>query len=467
MATSSLELNAVVFALGWTMIQSMWQSSVVALSTHSILQMFGITNANVRCKLFCFAMVVCTGWSLATFLGLYDSQVAIGAKEPSSTSVYQVFTSISEFDRFDSYNSLCLLVLFWLIGCIVLSFKLMFDVLTTHRLKHQNTTILNEDWQIKLAQLKHQIGVRKDVAMRLSQSISVPCVIGYVKPVILIPTSLFLGLNPQQVEMIVLHELAHVRRHDVLIGFVQVLVRIVFFFSPAVHHLSNRIDQEREHACDDLAIQACGDALSYARTLQTCAEMHLVISPRFAFVNHYFGRNSMLKQRILRLFVGNATHPVNIRNLTGGVITLVTSMIIAGCSLMFVNEPDLNVEGKGVRFEISIKKNGELLAQPKLVSTFGQAASFELEKQIKIVSVAQKPKGQRSHVESSIYQFDGDKWVLVWSPSMDAVITQTPSFEFTSQDDQYRIVIKPRLADLPSTTPVVSNQTTAKSTATY
>lgn len=112
---------------------------------------------------------------------------------------------------------------------------------------------------------------------------------------------------------------------------------------------------------------------------------------------------------------------------------------------MLINEPDLDVTGKAVRFEVSIKKNGELIAHPAVVSEFGKAITVEVDKQIKVTSVAQKPKGQKSYVEASIYEFDGKNWVLTWNPNMQAWLTQTPSFEFTSQDQQYRVVIKPRL----------------------
>lgn len=385
-----------------------------------------------------------------TFVGLYQSQLSNSATLAQGTTVPQALNSLTDFDRFEAYNSLYLLVLFWLCGCTILCIKLMYEVFAARRLKQRGTSSLNPEWLLRFEQLKQQIGTKKDIAIRLSQRVTVPCVIGYFKPVVLIPTSLFLGMSSQQIEMIILHELAHIRRHDVLVSFVQATIKIIFFFSPAVHHLSNRIDQEREHACDDLAIDACGDAFSYAKTLQACAELHLSLNPRIALINHFFERNSMLKQRILRLFANPNDPQVKTRNTASIFLLLIVTLSIAGCSYMLINEPDLDVTGKAVRFEVSIKKNGELIAHPAVVSEFGKAITVEVDEQIKVTSVAQKPKGQKSYVEASIYEFDGKNWVLTWNPNMQAWIMQTPSFEFTSQDQQYRIVIKPRLTTLPT-----------------
>lgn len=310
----TLDFNALIFAFAWTMIQSIWQNGVVAILTHTFLQVFGIKNPNVRGHLFCVALITCVVWAFTTFWGLYQSQLSNSATLAGGTTFAQALNSLTDFDHFEAYDSLYLLDLFWLCGCMILCIKLIYEMFAAIGLKQSGTASFNPEWLLRFEQLKQQIGTKKDIAIRLSQRVTVPCVIGYVKPVVLIPTSLLLGMSPQQIEMIILHELAHIRRHDVLVSFVQATIKIIFFFSPAVHHLSNRIDQEREHACDDLAIDACGDAFLYAKTLQKCAELHLSINPRIAFINHFFERNSMLKQRILRLFA-NSTEPyVKTRN---------------------------------------------------------------------------------------------------------------------------------------------------------
>jgi beta-lactamase regulating signal transducer with metallopeptidase domain len=100
-----------------------------------------------------------------------------------------------------------------------------------------------------------------------SSLVDTPTVIGWVKPVILLPVAAFAGLSPSQVEAILAHELAHIRRHDFLVNLLQTFAETILFYHPAVWWLSARIRAEREHCCDVVALSVCGDAVSYAEAL--------------------------------------------------------------------------------------------------------------------------------------------------------------------------------------------------------
>ena len=100
-----------------------------------------------------------------------------------------------------------------------------------------------------------------------------PTVIGWLRPVVLLPVSCVTGLSPGQLEAIVAHELAHIRRHDYLVDLLQSAVETLLFYHPAVWWVSRRIREEREHCCDDLAVAACGDRAGYARALATLEEL--------------------------------------------------------------------------------------------------------------------------------------------------------------------------------------------------
>lgn len=449
MSVDAETISSIVFALGWTVIHSIWQCSLIALFALAISQLTALNNSSLRCNLYSLSMVICGVWSTLTFSQLYKSRVTQDIIAPTTGRLTETMAAWSASELPVEMRFLVWIALFWGIGILFFLVKLVTEVMHSWLLKRHSTEIRNAEWQITLTRLKKNIGVSRDVAIRLSQKLSIPCVVGYFKPVILLPSSVFLGLSPLQIEMIVLHELAHIRRNDVLINYVQIVLKIVFFFNPALLYLSRCTDLEREHACDDLAVQACGDAFLYARTLQVCAEMNLSVSRQIAFGNQLFERNTMLKQRVFRLFMREVKSQHGFKKTASVFGLLVLSLTIASCSLLKLNEADLDIRGKGVRFEISIKRNGEILAQPVLLSEFGQKASVEVDNQIKIVSIAQKPQGQRSYVESLIYQ-NGDKgWILIQQLDMSAAIAQTPSFEYTTPDKQYRIVIKPRLADIP------------------
>ena len=109
-------------------------------------------------------------------------------------------------------------------------------------------------WQERLDRLARALRLSRPVALLESCLAEVPVVIGYVRPVILMPVGLLAGLPAGQVESILLHELAHIRRHDYLVNLLQTSVEGLLFYHPAVWWISGVIRAERENCCDDLVV---------------------------------------------------------------------------------------------------------------------------------------------------------------------------------------------------------------------
>src|SRR5262249_55483729 len=124
-----------------------------------------------------------------------------------------------------------------------------------------------------LSRLAARLRVRMPVKLVESALVEVPTVIGWLKPMILLPAAALAGLDPRQLEALLAHELAHVRRHDYLVNLLQTAIETLLFYPPAVWWLSRRIREERELCCDDLAITVCGDGMVYARALATMEEL--------------------------------------------------------------------------------------------------------------------------------------------------------------------------------------------------
>lgn len=112
-----------------------------------------------------------------------------------------------------------------------------------------------------------RLGLRRAVHIVDSLLMDTPTVVGWLRPVILLPIAALANLTPAQVEAILAHELAHIRRHDYLVNLLQTLAETLLFYHPAVWWVSGRIRSEREHCCDTVAVEACGDALGYAAAL--------------------------------------------------------------------------------------------------------------------------------------------------------------------------------------------------------
>jgi hypothetical protein len=100
-----------------------------------------------------------------------------------------------------------------------------------------------------------------------SAAVHVPLVVGWLRPVVMLPASALTGLSPAQLESIIAHELAHVRRHDYLVNALQSVAEVLLYYHPACWWISHRIRVEREHCCDDMAVALCGDGVTYASAL--------------------------------------------------------------------------------------------------------------------------------------------------------------------------------------------------------
>lgn len=153
-----------------------------------------------------------------------------------------------------------------------------------------------EAWEERVGRLALRLGVSKAVRVVESALAGVPAVVGFVRPVILLPAGLAAEMSAAQVEAILLHELAHVRRNDYLVNLVQTAVETLLFYHPAVWWISGQIRQEREHCCDDLAVAACGDRAGYARALARVEEIRGATLPLAAAAD-----GGSLLQRVRRI----------------------------------------------------------------------------------------------------------------------------------------------------------------------
>jgi len=195
-----------------------------------------------------------------------------------------------------------MLVMVWLTGVIVLSLRLMSGWLWVQRLKSHGTSPAGEGWSHIAERLCRRLHIARRVRLLESTIVDVPTVIGWMKPVVLMPASALAGLNPHQLEAILAHELAHIRRHDYLVNLMQTVVETLLFYHPAVWWLSRRIRVERENCCDDLAVSLCGDPYSYAKALADLEELRTP-SRHFAMA----ANGGSLVQRVRRL-LGAPSH---------------------------------------------------------------------------------------------------------------------------------------------------------------
>ncbi len=186
-------------------------------------------------------------------------------------------------------------------------------------------------WGRRIASLCSAFGASRAVRVLVSATAPVPMVVGWIKPCVLIPAGLFSGLSVAQLEAILAHELAHVRRWDYLANLLQAAVEVVFFFHPAVWWISAAARREREHCCDDAAARHCGDPLRYARALAALEEWCGTGEPSTLAVP---ASGSPLLARVRRLVAEPERHcSVSAPGLVGLITALVAAAWAAGAHL--------------------------------------------------------------------------------------------------------------------------------------
>ena len=177
------------------------------------------------------------------------------------------FTSASSMVRASVDPWLSALVLFWVAGVIVLSIRNLTSLVQIRLLTRSGISTPPPEWLAAFGRLARELSVTSRVRLLGSRLVSVPTVVGWLKPVVLVPVGAFTGMHPHHLEAILAHELAHVRRHDYLVNLFLTLVETVLFYHPAVWWVSRQVRVERENCCDDIAVGLCGDPLVYARAL--------------------------------------------------------------------------------------------------------------------------------------------------------------------------------------------------------
>lgn len=306
-------------ALGWTLVHSIWQGFVIALLLVFLLSLINKRNSQVRSLLSYSALLVLVALSIRTYSDIHTDNVNIVETSTKSelliNSSQEVksdnssiplasldFKSISfeyltTIKLFISAN-MKTIVFLWFLGIFALSIKLLGGLLYAQRLKKHNVYPVNQFWNDKLKSLKNKLQIEKKIDLMQSKYIKTPLTIGHFKPIILLPFGLLSGIPQDQLEIVLAHELAHIKRADYLLNILQSIIEVFFFFNPAVWIISNQIRKEREYLCDDLAIMSCGNSTNLANALIT---LHENGNTKINIAMSAIGSNNSLMGRIKRM----------------------------------------------------------------------------------------------------------------------------------------------------------------------
>jgi beta-lactamase regulating signal transducer with metallopeptidase domain len=326
-------------AIGWALLHLLWQGLLVAAILAATLALLSKQSANARYLASCGALALLVVLGAVTAYRAYDgsqeiaagSDVVFAPVQPALATFTTVTTTSAPESRLATLASftkshLPQIVLVWLTGVLLLSVRLLFGWLRAHSIAKKNATEAAPEWQRSARRLAHALKLRRAVQLLESAAVEVPTVIGWLRPVVLLPATSLTGLSTEQMEMILAHELAHIRRNDFFVNLMQAVVETLLFYHPAVWWISNRIRVEREHCCDDVAVSVSGKPLVYARALTRLEELRIEDAQAFVSAN-----GGSLIGRIRRLAGARAESPNAPSRFVAGaaLLTVLLALIIA------------------------------------------------------------------------------------------------------------------------------------------
>lgn len=279
-----------IYVAGWTLVHFVWQGAAIGAGAAVGLYLLRRATSNIR-YVFASAALILMLLSLVVTARLVSSPpgtpIAGVASRSSSTSpvltsfVARFAPQISESRPQETGTEYALrrlprafpmIVIVWLAGVATLLARLLSGWWRVRALQRMALSAPVSRWQETVDRLARRVGIRRRVRVTDADAVETPTVIGWWRPVIVLPMVALSGLTPSQVDTILMHELAHIRRHDYLVNLLQHVTETVLFYHPAVWWLSHRMRIEREQCCDAIVVDQCADPLDYATALTRLEE---------------------------------------------------------------------------------------------------------------------------------------------------------------------------------------------------
>jgi beta-lactamase regulating signal transducer with metallopeptidase domain len=353
----SLLSPALMHALAWALLHFLWQGT--ALAAIAALAMALCRRSSTRYMLAVSALVAMLAAPLATILFLERSGAATPLQSAPLATIWQAAVDRAASSRLplrgspvlvsatpgnSSSDDLPLLVEAWLIGVALFSLRTAGGCLFLERARRKQSAALSPRVLAACQSLQRRLGLDRMIRYAECHWLQAPAVIGWFRPVVLLPVTTLTGLSEDQLEAVIAHELAHIKRLDPFVNVFQIAVETVLFYHPAVWWLNQRIRAEREHCCDEMAVSLCGNPVEYARALTLMEEW------RSAPVLVMAANRGPLAERILRV-LGVKSISAGMRGigLTGSLLCL-TAALVAGSALLGIAHPGLAMSARQAAF---------------------------------------------------------------------------------------------------------------------
>jgi bla regulator protein BlaR1 len=270
--------NVLINALGQALFESCGQALLIYVALQIVIRLFpGISSKN-RYRMGYFALTAMCGWFLVTLVQTYISAIAapnyplfinsqfISNTKFAPTLLQQAEIYISKYAKY--------ITGLYLTGLLLQGFRLAGGLVHINYIRKQKNLLNDSLWSQRAAMLAKTLAIGKKVSLYFSEHVQIPLTIGHLKPIIVFPLALINNLDNDQVEAILLHELAHIKRSDYLLNLLQCIMETILCFNPFAWLLSNQIREEREYCCDDIVVGTDYNNYSYASALFIIAQQN-------------------------------------------------------------------------------------------------------------------------------------------------------------------------------------------------
>ncbi|MBI9071554.1 MAG: hypothetical protein JEY94_08135 [Melioribacteraceae bacterium] len=359
----------IISAIGAALINSIWQSAIIAIVLAAYIKINGHTSSKTKYFVSYLSLISILAISIITFTENYEfvnqinssnskillqnEQVYFLAEDNIDENIISKGFVFSE--EFINRNK-PLIVAFWLTGVLVLLFRMLGGIIYTNRIKNSGQNISIKKLNNLTEKISNQLGINKAVRIFESSKVKVPSVIGFLKPILLLPVGALSGIPQTQLEMIIVHELAHIKRADYLFNIFQNIIEIIFFFNPAVWWISSIIKEEREYCCDDIVSGFVENRVDYAKALNSLANISAGNSFAMAIKNK---NENQFFRRIERMLTNKNTTSFWPGYITLILFTAIFSLSVIACSSTG-NETVIKNDDIDLVFDGSDFDNGEI-----------------------------------------------------------------------------------------------------------
>lgn len=300
-------LNLQLFdAIAWTIIHSLWQGGLVFIVTLSLFLLNKQWNSKIKYNIALMAMVSLFFTCMLTFVYQYAASSTTPNGLPSKV-LYYYFTispvqnNSNGIVNFINDNTL-LISNFWMLGFFILSMRYLISYVYIFQQAKKSPNLDLSNIGIDLERVKQHFGLKKEVIVKTFDKHVSPFTLGFIKPMVFFPMTLVTLLEASEIEAILAHELAHIKRNDFITNAFSSMIEVVMYYHPVVWWLQKQLDIHRENACDDMAIGYVGDKMVYAKSLVKLQEC-LQAQPQPTFAMAFTGnRKSIFLNRIKRMF---------------------------------------------------------------------------------------------------------------------------------------------------------------------